>query len=328
MNSKRVLITGVAGFIGSRVARSLLDDGFEVIGVDSFSDFYSEDYKRYRLNFFGIKNLVHQVDVACKEEIERQFEVFRPQIVVHLAAQGGVRASKVNPKPYITSNQMGFLNVLELSERYLLEKFIYASSSSVYGDNLHPPYREDDPLPAPKSVYAASKLSNELVARDFPTRGIQRIGLRLFTVYGPLGRPDMAMFRLLASSVLGRKFELTANLSVKRDFTYIDDVADVVGRICRSSSSNLPKILNVAGSKPYSLQELLNIMEAHGINTEILACPEDPLDVKVTHGSTEVLSQHNLGVPQTKLIEGVRKTWEWMLGIDQGQIQEWYESSY
>jgi UDP-glucuronate 4-epimerase len=168
-------------------------------------------------------------------------------------------------------------------------------------------------------------MANEVVARDLPSSGLQRIGLRLFTVYGPLGRPDMAVFRLLASSILGKSFHLTANLNVQRDFTYVDDVSKIIEGICKAIS--LPPIINVAGSNPFSLGELLEILEDQEIVVDVLRGNEDPLDSKVTHGSTETIRQFDLDVPQTHLRDGIQRTWEWMKRVDRRKIQEWYESS-
>ena len=220
------------------------------------------------------------------------------------------------------NNINNFTHVLNLIGK---QKFIYASSSSVFGDGLEPPFKENDHLPSPKSLYALSKISNELISQHFPSQGMQRVGLRFFTVYGPLGRPDMAVFRLLASSLLGRPFELTADLSVSRDFTYIDDVSNVISELVISSSSELPSILNVCGSRPYSLENLLNILKDLGIEISLKTKEKDSLDAKITHGSTLGLESAKLTVPTTDLREGVLAVWKWMKVLDPEVIEKWYD---
>lgn len=323
----RVLITGAAGFIGAKVTFDLISKGFEVLGVDSFSEYYSPDYKKYRMNYFEIDKLVRTLDISDQDTVSALFNEFRPNIVINLAAQGGVRASKIDPRPYINTNQLGFINLIECAEEFGVEKFIYASSSSVYGDGLTPPFPESAKLPEPKSLYAASKISNELVAQYLPSRGTQRIGLRFFTVYGPLGRPDMAVYRLLASSLLGEPFSLTADLETSRDFTYVDDVSININELVNSTQSELPRILNVAGSRPYSLNNVLEILDSASIKIKIQRNESDPLDSKITHGSTELLSKYNFTIPQTTLSDGLHSTWQWMQSCDLNKIRSWYEYS-
>jgi len=215
--------------------------------------------------------------------------------------------------------------LIEAAENFGCKRFIYASSSSVFGDGLEPPFKESDQLPSPKSLYALSKISNELIAQHFPSQGMQRIGLRFFTVYGPLGRPDMAVFRLLASSLLARPFELTADLSVSRDFTYIDDVSTVISELVISPSSELPSILNVCGSRPYSLESLLNTLRDLGIAISLKTEEKDSLDAKITHGSTVGLENAKLTIPSTELREGILAVWEWMKLLDPEVIEKWYD---
>jgi len=203
----KILVTGAAGFIGGHVSKLLTRLDHEVIGFDNFSPYYSPEMKKAHLvGNPGFR--LDEIDISNRELMLRSIREISPDCVIHLAAQGGVRASTTNPLPYITANQIGFLNVLEASEKVRVEKFIYASSSSVYGEGLEAPFKEDAILSAPKSLYALSKLSNENIAKNLPFAGVERIGLRFFTVYGPWGRPDMAVFRLLASFLLGEEFLL------------------------------------------------------------------------------------------------------------------------
>jgi UDP-glucuronate 4-epimerase len=322
---KKVLVTGAAGFIGAKVAFDLIKNGFNVVGVDSMSRYYSPEYKAYRLRYFGIEEVVQVLDITDDEAVKAMFRQFKPDIVVNLAAQGGVRASKFDPRPYVMTNQLGFVNLLECAEKFGVEKFVYASSSSVYGDGLVPPFKESAILPEPKSLYAASKISNELVAQYLPSSGTQRIGLRFFTVYGPLGRPDMAVFRLLASSILGETFNLTADLDTSRDFTFVDDVSLNILEIVRERNFDLPRILNIAGSRPYSLSNVLTILEAANIEIMFHIDAKDPLDAKVTHGSTAKLVEAGLTVPKTSLEQGLLSTWDWMGSCNLKELRSWYE---
>jgi UDP-glucuronate 4-epimerase len=320
------LVTGAAGFIGGNLMESLASKGIEVIGVDNFSNYYNPTMKYAHLVSGKLKTLVKKLDVCDEGAVKSLFDSFHPTHVIHLAAQGGVRASKIDPSPYLYTNQTGFLNLLNASEAIGVEKFLYASSSSVYGDGLDAPYKENQILSAPKSLYALSKLSNELIAKHLPTKQTQRIGFRFFTVYGPWGRPDMAVFRLLASSRLQEKFKLTASTEVIRDFTYVNDVSDVIGAALGLDSDLLtPEIYNVAGGSPFTLGKLLEVLNELKIFTEIEQAPIDSLDVKITHGSVSKLAENNLPVPATSLREGIQQTWNWMEQIEIDQLRAWFE---
>ena len=320
----KILITGSAGFIGSSLFQSLSKGNNTLLGIDNFSKYYSPQMKRSRSYALGVQNL--DIDISNYAALKSTIVEFMPTHVIHLAAQGGVRASKTDPQPYIQANQQGFLNLLTISEDIGVEKFIYASSSSVYGDGLKPPFKEDDILPTPKSLYALSKLSNELVAKHFPQKSTQRIGLRFFTVYGPWGRPDMAVFRLLASTRLEQAFELTAAGDVVRDFTFVDDVSRVISQIMLEVSSDTePAIYNVAASKPWSLNDLFEITSQLGISPRIITSGADSLDVQITHGSVEKLKSDNFQVPDTSLQSGIEQTWKWIKDQDLGDLRSWFE---
>lgn len=328
MNAKpRILVTGSAGFIGSNVLSKLRNLGYPVLGVDNYSNYYSTSMKIQREASLGLEGLTRELDISDFESFKIAFESIQPNIVINLAAQGGVRASRTNPAPYLISNQLGFLNTLTLSKMYGVSKFIYASSSSVYGDSTESPFRENSILPAPKSLYALSKISNEIMAENFDSPDMQKFGLRFFTVYGPWGRPDMAMFRILASARLGKDFQLTASPSVKRDFTFVDDVTSVLEAIFRldSKSGIKNEIINVAGGNPYSLADLFNILENLGQKMKIVQNAPDELDVKLTHGSVDKLASLSLPIPNTSLLHGVEKTMEWINRIDENSLSEWFD---
>ena len=324
----KILVTGAAGFIGGNLLSSLQEKGISSLGIDSFTNYYSPDMKEKRINQLKISEIIKRVDISNEDELRGAFNEFKPTHVVHLAAQGGVRASKIDPKPYLSSNQVGFLNTLSMSEEMGVEKFIYASSSSVYGDGVKAPFKESDQISAPKSLYALSKLSNELIAKYLPIRNTERIGLRLFTVYGPWGRPDMAVYRLLASSLLNRDFKLTAAQDLKRDFTFVDDVSKVILEISSSNSKEVSSnVFNVAGGKPYSMSELLIILENLGLNIKVNQKSQDELDLNLTHASTEKIKKFGFTVPETSLKSGVEQTWRWINSQSKNDISKWLASS-
>ena len=314
-SSQRILVTGAAGFIGGSVFSRLVSRFPNTLGIDNFSEYYDARLKRHHVQALGLEGKITNIDICDFPSLKEFYSAVQPEVVIHLAAQGGVRASQINPKPYIQTNQMGFLNLLELNNSFYVEKFIYASSSSVYGEGLPAPFREDMQLPGPKSLYAASKVSNEIMARYFPqSRDHSRIGLRFFTVYGPWGRPDMAVSRLLASGYKKRPFVLTANLDLVRDFTYVEDVSDVIEDLINTdvNSGDLHSILNVAGEAPRTMSTLIQICEASGIPVNILNGEINSLDVSLTHGSSEKLTSWGVRKPKTSLEVGIARTAEWM----------------
>lgn len=309
--------------IGGEILRRWSNSStFETLGVDNFSDYYSPGMKRDHVRDF--KDNIVEIDISDFEEVTKVFRSFKPNIVIHLAGQGGVRASKTQPKPYLQDNQLGFLNLIEVSRDHNVETFIYASSSSVYGEGLKAPFSEDERLPAPKSLYALSKISNEITARYLPLNQMQVIGLRFFTVYGPWARPDMAVFRILSAIKLDVPFELTASLGVKRDFTYVSDIPRFLESVLNCSDKlSQREILNVAGSSPRTLQELVTILDEHKENLTIKHLPQDETDVSITHGSTKKIFELGLVVPSTSLEVGVRQTLDWLNEIPLSSIQEW-----
>ena len=324
----KILITGAAGFIGGNLIKRLEDLGLEVFGIDNYSPYYSIGMKKSHVNSLKLKSNIETIDICDSKAVKEVFLKFKPDQVVHLAAQGGVRASKTNPIPYLETNQIGFLNVLTATEEAGAGKFIYASSSSIYGDGLEAPFSELDLPFSPKSLYALSKTSNELVAKYLPLRDTQRIGLRFFTVYGPWGRPDMAIFRILASSILNEEFVYTANDSLKRDFTYVDDVSKVISELISSSTGFTDsQIFNVAGGNPYTFSQMFSIMEEFGVKPKMVVKSQDSLDVNITHASTIKLMNSGIRIPDTTLRVGIQNTLNWMSGVDKNNLREWYEYS-
>lgn len=318
-------MTGAAGFIGAELVKDLLNQDFEVLGVDNFSPYYSPNMKSSHLESLNIGQSVISADVNNHLEMTKMFISFRPEIVLHLAAQGGVRASRHTPEPYLDSNQSGFLNILRLCEAYEVQKLLYASSSSVYGNQEIGPFKEDMPLAAPQSLYALSKLSNEIIAGGLPVHNTKRVGMRFFTVYGPWGRPDMAVFRLLVSAKLGLVFKLTAETSVLRDFTFVGDLVRTISDLIKIESVNSHEIFNIAGGHPFPLQDVISFLDKKELPIEIEKMGVDPLDVKLTYGSTQKLSNYNVSVPDTTLQTGLQATWDWLETIPKESLREWYE---
>ena len=328
MTQNRILVTGAAGFIGASLMSTLKNLGIECLGVDNFSNYYEIGMKHERIKSLEIEDLITKCDITNKNNFRKVAMQFSPNVIINLAAQGGVRASKKDPSPYILSNQIGFLNVLEVAEELEVDKFIYASSSSVYGESIEAPFREDAELEMPKSLYALSKMSNELISKHFPRGKTMRIGLRFFTVYGPWGRPDMAMFQLLASAKLKEVFNFTANPEVKRDFTFIDDVTNLIRDLVELESSLINfDILNVCGSNPYSMGELLQILDEQNIHINLVQKDKDSLDLNLTHGSIKRIAEFGLPIPATTLHSGVQSTQAWVENTPEDLLRSWYEFS-
>ena len=332
-----ILITGVSGFIGSNLANKLLKEFNDttIIGLDNMNDYYDVKLKEYRLNellkydnFKFIKG-----DLADKNLINNIFEEYRPNIVVNLAAQAGVRYSITNPDAYIESNIIGFYNILEACRNYPVEHLVYASSSSVYGSNKKIPYSTDDKVYNPVSLYAATKKSNELLAHSYSKLyNIPSTGLRFFTVYGPAGRPDMAYFGFTDKLVAGEKIQIFNYGNCKRDFTYIDDIVEGIIRVMQGAPNQnigedgLPippyAIYNIGNNNPENLLDFVNILQEELIRVGVLPqdydfekykelVPMQPGDVPVTYADTTPLERDFDFKPNTSLRDGLRKFAEW-----------------
>lgn len=337
LENKTVFITGVAGFIGSNLSKRLLKEvaGIKIIGIDNMNDYYDVKIKEYRLkeleqysNFVFIKG-----DLADKKQINKIFQKDRPQIVVNLAAQAGVRYSIINPDAYIESNLIGFYNILEGCRNNPVEHLVYASSSSVYGSNKKVPYSTDDKVDNPVSLYAATKKANELLAHSYSKLyNIPSTGLRFFTVYGPAGRPDMAYFGFTNKLLAGDTIKIYNYGNCKRDFTYIDDIVEGIIRVMKGvpakkeGEDGLPippyAIYNIGNSNPENLLDFVNILQEELIRAGVLPkdydfeahkelVPMQPGDVPVTYADTQPLERDFGFKPNTPLREGLRKFAEW-----------------
>lgn len=332
LSHKTILITGAAGFIGSNLVKELYNrfSDIKVIGFDSVNDYYDVNLKEYRLtelknfkNFTFIKG-----NIADKTLVEKVFEEYKPEIVVNLAAQAGVRYSITNPDAYLESNLIGFFNILEACRHNKVEHLVYASSSSVYGMNKKIPYSTEDKVDNPVSLYAATKKSNELMAHAYSKLyDIPSTGLRFFTVYGPAGRPDMAYFGFTNKLIKGEKIQIFNYGNCKRDFTYIDDivtgVVNVMGKTPdRNENGVRYKVYNIGNNKPENLLDFVDILQQELIRAEVLPkdydfeahkelVPMQPGDVEMTYADVEDLIRDFNFKPSTSLRDGLRKFAEW-----------------
>lgn len=337
LENKTVLLTGVAGFIGSNLAKRLFSDvnGVKVVGIDNMNDYYDVRLKEHRLeelssepNFTFVKG-----SIADKELINKLFEEYKPNIVVNLAAQAGVRYSITNPDVYIESNLIGFYNIVEACRNYPVEHLVYASSSSVYGSNKKVPYSTDDKVDNPVSLYAATKKSNELIAHAYSKLyNIPSTGLRFFTVYGPAGRPDMAYFGFTNKLRSNESIKIFNYGNCKRDFTYIDDIVEGVIRVLQKApdkmngEDGLPlppyKVYNIGNSNPENLLEFVTILQEELLRAGVLPSDYDfeshkelvamqPGDVPVTFADTSALEADFGFKPSISLRTGLRKFAEW-----------------
>ena len=333
----KILVTGAAGFIGSNLVKAIYKqfDAPKVVGVDNMNDYYDVRLKEERLaelqkypDFTFIKG-----NIADRTLIDKIFEEFKPQIVVNLAAQAGVRYSITNPDAYIEANLIGFYNILEACRHNPVDHLVYASSSSVYGSNKKVPYSTDDKVDNPVSLYAATKKSNELMAHAYSKLyDIPSTGLRFFTVYGPAGRPDMAYFGFTDKLVKGEKIKIFNFGNCKRDFTYVDDIVEGVIRVMKKAPARktgedgLPvppyAVYNIGNNQPENLLDFVTILQEELVLAGVL--PEDydfdahkelvpmqPGDVPVTYADTSALERDFGFKPSTSLREGLRNFARW-----------------
>ncbi len=329
----KILVTGTAGFIGSALASKILSMDHEVLGIDNHNDYYDVKLKNDRVeNFLRHKSYYHKkLDISVKADVERVFKEFEPEVVVNLAAQAGVRYSLENPLAYIQSNIVGFTNILEASRSSSVKHFVYASSSSVYGANKKLPFSVDDNVDHPLSLYAASKKSNELIAHTYSNiYNIPTTGLRFFTVYGPWGRPDMALFKFTKSIVENKTIEVFNYGNHSRDFTFIDDIIDGMVKIIfepaqsdknwsgikpNPSSSFAPwKVYNIGNSKPVNLMDYIKAIETNlKKKAEINFLPLQQGDLQNTYANIKDLEKVFDYQPKYNVEIGVKKFVDWFV---------------
>ncbi len=329
--TNKVLITGGAGFVGFHLSSLLLDQGYQVIGIDNLNDYYDIRIKEGRLEILQEKEnyTFYKMDIKDKDDVDKLFAEHRPDYVVNLAAQAGVRYSLTNPYAYVESNLVGFVNILEACRHYPVKHLLYASSSSVYGGNKVAPFSTEHQVDHPVSLYAATKKSNELMAHTYShLYKIPTTGLRFFTVYGPWGRPDMAYFSFTQNILSGKTINVFNHGRMKRDFTYVDDIVEGIYRLLdtipqinpdwdetrdKLSESFAPyKIYNIGNNSPIELETFINVLEdklGHKANKNYMDM--QPGDVTMTYADTTDLEKAIGFKPSTSIEEGLGKFVEW-----------------
>ncbi len=307
-----ILVTGVAGFIGFNLTKKLISEGHHVIGIDNLNEYYDPELKHNRLKILTESNnfSFHKMDLCDYRGMENLFKTYKIDKICHLAAQAGVRYSLTHPHVYQKSNGEGFLNILELARHHKVENFVYASSSSVYGKNTKTPFSETDPVEHPISIYAASKRSNELTAYSYSHLfGIPCSGLRFFTVYGPWGRPDMALFIFTKAIINNEPISVFNNGNMIRNFTYVDDIVDGIVRVL-----NTPRpyeIYNIGNGRAETLLDFINEIEKNlGKKAIKQLLPLQPGDVPNTIADIEKMRK--LGYePKTNIDIGIKNFISW-----------------
>ena len=327
----RVIVTGAAGFIGFHLCRRLLDRGDEVVGIDSVNAYYDVGLKEARLAQLEGRDgfTFHRLDLADGDATAKVFADAKAEVVVNLAAQPGVRYSLVNPKAYIDSNLAGFTNVLEACRRHPVRHLVFASSSSVYGANTQMPYSVHDNVDHPLSLYAATKKANELLAHTYShVFSIPVTGLRFFTVYGPWGRPDMALFLFTRAILADKPIDVFNHGRMQRDFTYIDDIVEGVVRVMDRpavpnpewsgdapdpGSSRAPyRIYNIGNHQPVELRRFIEVIEATiGKKATLNLLPMQPGDVPATYADIDDLARDVGFAPSTPIETGIARFYDW-----------------
>ncbi|MEB6243568.1 NAD-dependent epimerase [Staphylococcus gallinarum] len=328
----KILITGAAGFIGSHLAKKLIAQHHEVIGVDNINDYYSVSLKEDRLKSIGDNNFTfYKLNLEDYEDLKEVFIKEQPEVVVNLAAQAGVRYSLENPRAYIDANVVGFMNILECSRHFDVKHLIYASSSSVYGANTSKPFSTSDNIDHPLSLYAATKKSNELMAHTYShLYQLPTTGLRFFTVYGPWGRPDMALFKFTKAIVNDEAIDVYNHGNMMRDFTYVDDIVEAISRLIKKpadpnpdwsganpdpSSSYAPyKVYNIGNNSPVRLMEFVEAIENKlGKTAKKNYMDLQAGDVPETYANVDDLYNNIDFKPETSIQDGVNKFIDWYL---------------
>lgn len=331
----KAIVTGSSGFVGSYLARKLLQLNWTVVGIDNHSNYYSEDLKLRRLNELVPldKFIFENVDICNSDKIRQIVMKFRPDFIFHLAAQAGVRLPISQLKRYVDSNLDGFSSMLQVAVTEKVPNFLYASSSSVYGNKALIPYRETEQNLLPSSFYGATKLANEILAQSLIKQSETKArGLRLFTVYGPNGRPDMAYFRIISNILNRQKFEMYGDGTIQRDFTYIEDCVEMIyalGHELNSRENGFHDVVNIGGGHPVSMSELVELScKILKSNLSIEKLDKNIGDVERTMADTNYLFQLIGKIPMTRIGEGLQQTINWANKLpDKEQLILWTNST-
>lgn len=333
--NKKAIVTGSSGFIGAKLALKLLQDGWEVLGVDSHSDYYAVELKELRLSLLQSykKFYFHNLDLCEGSEFQTITLKFNPDAIFHLAAQAGVRIPNSEVQKYVDSNLVGFSKVLQAAVVNEIPNFLYASSSSVYGDIAQIPYSETETNLQPNSFYGATKLSNEILTGAM-TKGsrTKSRGMRFFTVYGPMGRPDMAYFRIVASLIAGSKFELFGDGRIERDFTFIDDCVQMISKLekeLQGRPEGFNDVVNIGGGNPVSMLKLIETTnEVLGKTLDYEVSSANPKDAAKTMADASYLEKLIGDKPMCDIRSGIEKTVEWAKhSVSPTQLTNWVNSS-
>ena len=318
MVKKTYLVTGAAGFIGFHLSSKILSKGFKVVGIDNLNNYYDVKLKKNRTQILKKnKNFIFKkVDIKNYNSLENIFRKFKFDAVIHLAAQAGVRYSLVNPKSYIDNNIKGFFNILDTSKNHKVKKFIYASTSSIYGIQKKYPLKEKFETNNPIQLYAATKKSNEVIAASYNNLfGIKTIGLRFFTVYGPWGRPDMALFKFTKNILRGKPIHVFNFGNHSRDFTYVDDIVEGIFKILISKDKkNINNVYNIGCGKKVPLSKYIKLIEKFlQKKSKKKLLPLQKGDVIQTHSDINLIRKDFKYVPKTKVESGVKKFIDWYI---------------
>ncbi len=330
----RVLVTGSAGFIGNHISLRLLEEGRDVVGIDNLNSYYDVNLKRRRIErLTPFENYINApIDINDQDKLNKVFKDYKIDQIIHLAAQAGVRHSLTAPRDYIDANISGFMNILEACRNFGTKHLVYASTSSVYGGNTKIPFSEHDGTNHPKSIYAATKKANELMAHSYSHLfNFPVTGLRFFTVYGPWGRPDMALFKFTKAILNNKPIDLYNNGNMKRDFTYIDDIVESITHILAKApeidsnwNSNLPdpatsgiapyRVYNIGSNNPVNLMDFVEILEIElGREAVKNYMPMQPGDVDTSWANADELAQNIGYTPITPLDKGIHNFVDWYL---------------
>jgi len=316
MHKKNILVTGCAGFVGFHLTKRLSENNYNIIGIDNLNDYYDVAIKESRLDILSNNNqfVFYKVDLCNTSELSKIFKNNNIDFIIHLAAQAGVRYSLENPSAYIDSNIIGFMNILGECKKYNLN-IIYASSSSVYGDSKQFPLSEEEICKKPLSLYGASKLFNELTAYSYShLYNISSIGLRFFTVYGPWGRPDMALFKFTKNIIENKKIDVYNKGNHSRSFTYIDDIVDAIESLLENyiSKNNFYDVLNIGGEKSISLMDFIKTIENKlGLKAKINFMPKQLGDVEKTESDCSKITSLVNYKPKVSIEDGISNFIDW-----------------